>query len=268
MLQGFYWESYRHGHIEEYPELKDKLDKREWYQIVKEEAPTIRQGRFDLIWLLPPSYAGDVPSAGQEHNEKGSSKKNYAALYERFGPVSAPPWTNRAVTFLENHDTGVRYKEDGSPQKGKEKNSFEGELEVEQGYAYILTHPGVPTVFWKHYFDWGEELQGKINDLVNARKVAGVHAGSRVDHQESAKEKSVYAARVVGKHGFLCVRIGGEDKDWNPKCSKYEGYTEHAPAGLGWKVWVGFEGNKSEHRKKEAIIQNAERKREDQSNRL
>ena len=48
-----------------------------------------------------------------------------------------------------------------------------------QAYAYILTHPGLPSVYWKHYFDWGPELQNKIRALINARKVAGVTSGSR-----------------------------------------------------------------------------------------
>src|SRR4051794_197053 len=53
MLQGFYWESYRHGDPA-HPEFGDKR----WYQIVAEQAPELRDARFDLIWLPPPSYAG------------------------------------------------------------------------------------------------------------------------------------------------------------------------------------------------------------------
>src|SRR4051812_8284076 len=54
MLQGFYWESYRHGHPDKFPTFGDK----QWYDIVKEQADTIRAARFDLIWLPPPSFAG------------------------------------------------------------------------------------------------------------------------------------------------------------------------------------------------------------------
>ncbi len=57
LLQGFYWESYRHGHPEWFPGLRAGG----WYEIVTEKAPEIRQGRFDLIWLPPPSFAGGVP---------------------------------------------------------------------------------------------------------------------------------------------------------------------------------------------------------------
>jgi alpha-amylase len=113
---------------------------------------------------------------------------------------------------------------------------------VEQGYAQILTHPGMPTVFWKHYFDWGPDLRARIRALINARKVAGVHAGSMLHLQDNAHEKGVYAARVVGRNGDLYVRIGGGDAQWRQSDSGYAGYREYAQ-GSGWKVWVGLSGN-------------------------
>ena len=39
MLQGFYWESYRHGHPEKFPGFGTKR----WYEIVAEQAPAIRE---------------------------------------------------------------------------------------------------------------------------------------------------------------------------------------------------------------------------------
>ena len=152
------------------------------------------------------------------------------------------PWKNRAVTFLENHDTGYRTNEDGTPQEHHEHDSFLNDWQVEQGYAHLLTHPGVPTVYWKHYFDWGEHLREKIKALINARKVAGVHAGSALHTQNNAKAKGVYAARVEGRFGDLYVRIGGSDNEWQPHFSNYKDYREYA-AGSGWKVWVGLPGN-------------------------
>ena len=44
MLQGFYWESYRRGHQEKFPQFGSKR----WYEIVKENASRIREARFDL----------------------------------------------------------------------------------------------------------------------------------------------------------------------------------------------------------------------------
>jgi alpha-amylase len=151
-------------------------------------------------------------------------------------------WKNRAVTFLENHDTGYRTTEAGAPEEHHQFDSFLNDWQVEQGYAHILTHPGAPCVYWKHYFDWGTELRDKIRALINARKVAGVHAGSTIYTQENARAKGVYAARIVGTKGELYVRIGGSDREWQPVFSGYQGYREYA-FGAGWRVWVGLPGD-------------------------
>ncbi len=151
-------------------------------------------------------------------------------------------WKNRVVTFLKNHDTGFRTREDSSPEENHEFEDFLNDWQVEQGYAYILTHPGVPTVFYQHFFDWGDDLRNKITALINARKVAGVHAGSTIYTQYNAMRKRVYAARIVGRYGDLYVRIGGSDVDWQPFYSNYRDYREYAQ-GSGWKVWVRLNGN-------------------------
>jgi alpha-amylase len=445
MLQGFYWESYRHGHPQKFPSFGDKR----WYAIVRDSAPAIHEARFDLVWLPPPSFAGDVsagynpkeyfrldnsygafaehramleallrhgiepvadvvinhrdgvngwadfknpdwgtwaicetdeafqnPASGitttpaaergrceerpTEYTRHGGSTLQYAsfrdiahtdqrvrrdivrylrqlrsagyrgwrydmvhgyharwiALYNRlttptfsvgeydwgahneqrgwvwntavngtaagaerlrsassvfdftttftleqirdgryhalygFGngiglvadTTDALPWKHRAVTFVQNHDLGYRTNEDGSPQLGHEADKFANGWQVEQAYAHVLTHPGVPTVFWKHYFDFGTDLRNKLRALVNARKVAGVHAGSEVHLQDNARARGVYAARVAGRHGDLYVRIGGSDAQWEPGHSRYAGFREYAQ-GAGWKVWVGLPGN-------------------------
>jgi alpha-amylase len=178
-----------------------------------------------------------------------ANKGNYKAWYG-FGngvgmigdTTDQKPWKQRAVTFLENHDTGYRTNENGTPQPDHKFDSFANNWEVEQGYAYVLTHPGVPCVFWKHYFDWGEVLREKIKALINARKVVGVHSGSQLWVQNNAAQKGIYAARVVGTRGDLYVRVGGGDADWQPFHSNYKDYREYAQ-GAGWKVWVGLPGN-------------------------
>src|SRR5437764_5084765 len=76
MLQGFYWESYRHGHSQKFPTFGSKL----WYQIVREKAATIRAARFDLIWLPPPSFAGEFSA--------GYNPKEYFRLDNSYGSFS------------------------------------------------------------------------------------------------------------------------------------------------------------------------------------
>lgn len=177
------------------------------------------------------------------------NKRNYRSWYGFDNGVGMAgdttdglPWKNRSVTFLENHDTGYRTDSQGNPEKDHERDNFQNNWEVEQGYAYILTHPGVPCVYWKHYFDWGQRLRERIKAIINARKVAGVTSGSALFVQQNAKDKGVYAARVQGSKGDLYVRIGGSDDNWQPSFSNYANYREYA-TGDGWKVWVAIQGN-------------------------
>jgi hypothetical protein len=63
-------------------------------------------------------------------------------------------WPGRAVTFVDNHDTGSTQNHwPFVPDR------------VGAGYAYILTHPGIPCIFWDHYFTWGAEMRNTIHTL-------------------------------------------------------------------------------------------------------
>ena len=115
-------------------------------------------------------------------------------------------WAAMSVTFLDNHDT----------QHGHFNQHFSG-AEVLQGYAYVLTHPGIPCVFWTHFFDWGAENTAKIARLIAVRKRGGLHRGSTVDIR--AADEGRYAAIV---DGAVAVKIG--PGPWDP--------------GGGWRVAV------------------------------
>ncbi|GJP44214.1 hypothetical protein CLOM_g3598 [Closterium sp. NIES-68] len=105
---------------------------------------------------------------------------------------------SHAVTFVDNHDTGSTQAHWPFPSH-----------DVIQGYAYILTHPGIPSVFFDHFFDWGPDLQNKIQQLIDARRKACLHSRSLI--QILAADGGRYAAIVGGR---LCVKIG--DADWSP----------------------------------------------------
>jgi hypothetical protein len=60
-------------------------------------------------------------------------------------------------TFVDNHDTGSTQAHWPFPHD-----------KVGQGYAYILTHPGMPCIFWDHFFEWGD-LRGEIESLLQVR---------------------------------------------------------------------------------------------------
>lgn len=102
-------------------------------------------------------------------------------------------WPAAAVTFVENHDTATAWP-------------FPSD-KVGAGYAYIMTHPGVPCVFWTHFFDWG--LKNEIAALVKIRRAAGITSASSVEILRA--EHGLYAAVTDGK---VAVKLG--DRDWNP----------------------------------------------------
>jgi alpha-amylase len=87
---------------------------------------------------------------------------------------------------------------------------------VMQGYAYILTHPGVPSVYYPHLYDWG--LKNSIKSLIQVRKSVGVQSTSPVSIQKA--ENGLYAAIINGKQGRLAMKIG--PNDWSP--------------GAGWEL--------------------------------
>ena len=95
------------------------------------------------------------------------------------------------------------------------------------GYAYILTHPGTPSVFWDHYFDWGDDLKNQIKALLRARDDAGIHARSKLEIVAATDQ--VYAA-LVGEN--LAVKLGNDG--WSPS----GGGWNVAASGNEWCVWI------------------------------
>lgn len=122
-------------------------------------------------------------------------------------------YPSRAVTFIDNHDTGST--QGYWPFPGSK---------VMQGYAYILTHPGVPCVFWDHFFDWG--LQSEISALIDIRKRNGIHNTSSLSIK--AAQGNLYAAEIDGK---VAMKIG--PGNWSPSGS---GWTL-AASGSDYAVW-------------------------------
>lgn len=110
-------------------------------------------------------------------------------------------WSAKAVTFIDNHDTGA-----STGGAGQNHWPFPG-AEIMQGYAYILTHPGIPCVYWPHYFDWG--IQQQLKDLVFLRKEAGINENSAVEIK--AADGARYAAIIDGR---LAMKIG--PGSWSP----------------------------------------------------
>lgn len=111
----------------------------------------------------------------------------------------------QAVTFIDNHDTGSTQAHWRFPRLAK--------LE---GYAYILTHPGLPSVFWEHMYEESEDLAQSVKALMDLRRRAGVKASSPM--RILMAEKDCYVADITGHHAVIRCNIGPR-KDlgrWDP----------------------------------------------------
>jgi alpha-amylase len=114
-------------------------------------------------------------------------------------------WPAMSVTFVDNHDTGP------AESCGSGQNLWAVPCgSVMEGYAYILSHPGIPTVFYPHIYNWN--LKTQISALMNARKAAGVHSTSAVSIQQATQ--GLYAAIITGTTKQLAMKIG--PNSWSP----------------------------------------------------
>ncbi|XP_020094166.1 probable alpha-amylase 2 isoform X2 [Ananas comosus] len=124
-------------------------------------------------------------------------------------------WPSRAVTFIENHDTGSTQGHWPFPSD-----------HIMEGYAYILTHPGIPTIFYDHFYDWGDSIHDQIVKLMAIRRGQDIHSRSTVKILEA--RSNLYAA-VTGD--TVCMKIGDE-----PWCPSEE--WKLAASGHRYAVWI------------------------------
>lgn len=125
-------------------------------------------------------------------------------------------WPSRAVTFIENHDTGST--------QGHWR--FPGGKEM-QGYAYILTHPGTPSVFYDHIFS---HLHPEISALISVRTQNKINCRSTVNITKA--ERDVYAAIIDEK---VAVKIG--PGHYEPQHQHRNQNWSLAKEGRDYKVW-------------------------------
>ncbi|XP_071915829.1 uncharacterized protein [Coffea arabica] len=129
-------------------------------------------------------------------------------------------WPSRTVTFLENHDTGSTQGHWPFPRD-----------KLTQGYAYILTHPGTPVIFYDHFYDFG--LREIISELIESRTRAGIHCRSpvKIYHANNDGYVAQIGETLVLKLGYL---------DWNPfKEVHLDGsWDKFVDKGSDYQLWL------------------------------
>ena len=163
----------------------------------------------DAILNNDPVFGGDYSALGI-----GSTMGGLAGM---FG------YASKAVTFVDNHDTF-------NSNTAKLTDTY-----IQQAYAYILTHPGIPCVFVPHYYGGTYLKDGvtrtyndnsaTINKLMTIRKANGINAYSSLT---VVSTNPTYEA-IIG--GNVAMKIGPDS--WSPSGS---GWILQA-FGDSWAVW-------------------------------
>eukprot|EP00798_Chlamydomonas_sp_ICE-L_P005879 gene5879-30736_t len=154
--------------------------------------------------------------------QEAVGRKEYWRLTDSQGrpPGVMGVWPSRAVTFLDNHDTGSTLQHWPFPTS-----------HLPEGYAYLLTHPGTPTVFFDHM--WEEELGACIKELLQVRIRNKLNCRSKVVVKKSTND--AYAAIIDGR---VAVKIGFGDWSPNQAGATYKGKGfKLASSGFQYAVW-------------------------------
>jgi alpha-amylase len=129
---------------------------------------------------------------------------SYSKLMKNSNSFRGQDLERYAVTFIDNHDTFERDGYGNNQYAGQysDLNKEDIKIKIMQAYAYILSMPGVPCVFWPHWYKYKDE----INRLIAIRKLAGIHSESKVT--DEAYVQGGYTGTVQGKNHKLIVRLG------------------------------------------------------------
>ena len=96
-------------------------------------------------------------------------------------------WNKMVVTFVENHDTSHQW-------------TFDENL-LELAYVYILTHPGIPCVFWEH------KNYNIVHKLIEIRNTYDIQEDSELKILSASY--NVYHATI---NDVLHVKIGNDSQ--------------------------------------------------------
>ena len=142
----------------------------------------VQSAAFDF----PFRYAvRDAVNNNKWTNLSGSGKgMNLESNYRRY-----------SVTFVENHDT--QYRSASEPQDPL--NQY-----VEAANAYLLSMPGTPCVFLKHWMDY----KASIKQMIYARQLAGIINTSATSQLASSSSSNYHVQATTGTRGTLLAAMG------------------------------------------------------------
>lgn len=105
-----------------------------------------------------------------------------------------PNYRRYSVTFIENHDT--EYRSSSSEQDPIRRDTLAAN-------AWLLSNPGTPCVFYKHWLAYKKE----IKQMIEARKLCGITNQSDYENLVTGYSTRI-VRKVKGTKGDLIVAVG------------------------------------------------------------
>ncbi len=145
-----------------------------------------------------------------------------------------------AVTFLDSHDS---FQRDDNEFCGK-NNSMKYPGKIQQCYAYLLSMPGIPCVFYPHWV----KFKDQIKKMINARYKTGVHSESAVSDEAG---NGYYKATITGTNGEIRLLIG-PNSGYNTTPSGYTLAVKGENYGVYYKT-TSARGDKDKNRHPQGV---------------
>ena len=166
----------------------------------------------------------------------GIASENYCAL--KGAGLPGAGYARYAVTFVDSHDTYQRGSDSEFCGNGNSMTICKDK--IKQCYAYMLSMPGVPCVFWPHWVTFKEQLK----PLINARYKTGVHNESSVSDECG---NGYYKATITGTNGEIRLLLG-PNSGYNSTPSGYTLAGKGTNYGVYYKT-TSARGDKNTERK-------------------
>lgn len=151
------------------------------------------------------------------------------------GLVGVEKQAEKVVTFVDNVNTFNK-------RSSEETTEFMNKIMM--GYAYILTHPGIPSVFLPHYYggnyskdgitvDYGNGIKPFIDSLLVLRKINNISTDSKI---KVSSNSSYYSDYIYTNDGTpsIALSLGHNSGLWQPTGDGWK----IAMSGLNYKIWA------------------------------
>ena len=225
-----YCKGFHHSHINDY-----NTAVKAYFSVMEYWDGNVETLKYHLTDAGKNTAAFDFNMKYNAFND-GIASENYCAL--KGAGLPGAGYARYAVTFVDSHDTYQRGSDSEFCGNGNSMTICKDK--IKQCYAYMLSMPGVPCVFWPHWVTFKEQLK----PLINARYKTGVHSESSVSDECG---NGYYKATITGTNGEIRLLLG-PNSGYNSTPSGYTLAGKGTNYGVYYKT-TSARGDKNTERK-------------------